>query len=637
MKNLLKHYYNLTFLISTLVILPVNITIAQDNKNQTTPETSKIVVAAPRVSLEDPADTFSSPITQLRYEPLVDLQSRNFAEAQGDVSIRGGTFENSGFQLGASSLVDPQTGHYSSEIPVATEMLSSVDVLTGFSNSVNGFNATTGTLNYDWKKISTKGKARAGVGNNDLNKQEIYSGFADIAETSLGNVGFDLSLARSESSGTRENGDNNLNRANARFQLASEKSQTDIFVGRQNKEFQWPYLYAVKPLHDLLGSSGVESEDLRTDLAFFNHKTKYCEKSFVEVSSYYRKNRDDYEFDVSNKGLFNPFLHKTTTLGSGIKGEHYYGDFDVAYNGQFISDDIESTALVFGKYKSRDSGKVTVAPGYTLNVGTMKTLHLQAGATYDDNNRDPSRVSPLSKVTYTEYDDELGKIDMYGEYTQTSQVASYTALNSNPNAGLFRGNSELGREISGNSELGINTEDDEFKSHLAVFYRNTNNLTDWVYNSSILPYSSRAARNVDINTLGTEAVFTSYTEKGNVTLSYTYLNKDSDYGDETIDASFYALNFPKHRITFSLSTPIQDNISFRFDNEFRKQYSNSLRSSSDTTYFISSAGIVITGEEWLKDTSLNFVIDNLGNENFEEIPGVPGVGRTVAVVLQQKW
>ena len=45
-------------------------------------------------------------------EPRVDLQSRNMAEAQGDVSIRGGIFENTGFRVGSATLIDPQTGHY---------------------------------------------------------------------------------------------------------------------------------------------------------------------------------------------------------------------------------------------------------------------------------------------------------------------------------------------------------------------------------------------------------------------------------------------------------------------------------------------------------------------------------------------
>src|SRR6188508_2711709 len=82
-----------------------------------------------RVANEMPATTFAMPVTALLFEPKVDVQARNFAEAQADVSIRGGIFENTGFKLGALALFDPQTGHYFSEIPVAPAMLASPQVL----------------------------------------------------------------------------------------------------------------------------------------------------------------------------------------------------------------------------------------------------------------------------------------------------------------------------------------------------------------------------------------------------------------------------------------------------------------------------------------------------------------------------
>src|SRR6478609_2386782 len=81
-----------------------------------------------RVANETPAATFAMPVTALLFEPKVDVQARNFAEAQADVSIRGGIFENTGFKLGALGLFDPQTGHYFAELPIAPAMLSSPQV-----------------------------------------------------------------------------------------------------------------------------------------------------------------------------------------------------------------------------------------------------------------------------------------------------------------------------------------------------------------------------------------------------------------------------------------------------------------------------------------------------------------------------
>ena len=58
----------------------------------------KITVESSTTANTKPVGTFGSPVSNLEYDPRVDLQSRNMAEAQADVTIRGGIFENTGFR-----------------------------------------------------------------------------------------------------------------------------------------------------------------------------------------------------------------------------------------------------------------------------------------------------------------------------------------------------------------------------------------------------------------------------------------------------------------------------------------------------------------------------------------------------------
>ncbi|MGB1128373.1 MAG: TonB-dependent receptor, partial [Opitutales bacterium] len=83
-----------------------------------------------------PITTYDTPISNLEFNPRIDFQSRNMAEAQGDVTIRGGIFENTGFRVGSATLVDPQTGHYFAEIPIAPEMLTAPEVLVAGDNAL---------------------------------------------------------------------------------------------------------------------------------------------------------------------------------------------------------------------------------------------------------------------------------------------------------------------------------------------------------------------------------------------------------------------------------------------------------------------------------------------------------------------
>src|SRR6478735_4267835 len=146
--------------------------VAQDKPDTYVLPTLSIV--SDRVANETPAATFAMPVTALQFEPRVDVQARNFAEAQADVTIRGGVFENTGFKLGALSLFDPQTGHYFAEIPVAPAMLLTPKVLTGSDNATTGFNAGVGTVAYGWRPIAQRGEASAAFGDYNTNRQSLY-------------------------------------------------------------------------------------------------------------------------------------------------------------------------------------------------------------------------------------------------------------------------------------------------------------------------------------------------------------------------------------------------------------------------------------------------------------------------------
>ena len=125
----------------------------------------------PKTANTRPVATYETPISNLDFDPRIDMQARNMAEAQGDLSIRGGTFENTGIQVGTTTLLDPQTGHYTTELPIAPEMLGEPNILTGAENALLGFNSGVGTVSYSWSEITKGGSLNIGGGDHDLNFQ----------------------------------------------------------------------------------------------------------------------------------------------------------------------------------------------------------------------------------------------------------------------------------------------------------------------------------------------------------------------------------------------------------------------------------------------------------------------------------
>ena len=295
-----------------------------------------------RIALEDSLSTFSMPVSALKYEPLVDVQSRNSVESQGDVTIRGGIFENTGFMLGAATLFDPQTGHYFAEIPVSPIMISSPRILTGSENAFAGFNSSVGSVEYGWQPILPQGMRTTRYGEGGLAYRTAYAAFAHkVGDRAWG---FDVDLANSISDGLIPNGDHDFTRVSGRIQLSNDRSQTDFFYGFQSKFFGWPNLYT---------PFGVpETEDLETSLLFLNHKFEGDGFGF-QFSGYQRDHRDDYEFDRRNPGAFNPFEHETKVKDLAATGYWQLQDWTLRGKVEWVDDAIESTALTFGDFARR--------------------------------------------------------------------------------------------------------------------------------------------------------------------------------------------------------------------------------------------------------------------------------------------
>lgn len=583
-------------------------------------ELPKVVTYSEQVANQTPVGTFAMPVSGLRFEPRVDVQARNLAEGQADVSIRGGVFENTGFKLGALSVYDPQTGHYFAELPVAPAMLLLPRVLTGVDNALGGFNAGVGTVAYGWRPITQRGEAAVAFGDYHTNRQSLYQGVLSGAKPGGRVVAADVELARSESDGSVPFGDHDFQRASGRVQLRDAHSQTDFFAGVQKKFFGWPNLYTPFGFN--------ETEDLRTTLYLFNHRAWTSADDYWQLGAYYRRNYDDYEFNRAVPGASNPFQHTTHVRAVSLEGQLTEGDYRVAYSFEAMRDSLQSTALTFGRFSTRDYYKVTFVPSRDFAVATG-TLKVRAGLSFDDTNRDDSALSPILEVALTRPDGRR----FYAQYSESTQTPTYTALNSNPAAGLFRGNPNLGRGTSCNFEAGFSLPAGGWTIETAVFHRWDDELTDWTFARGV---TARAANAVDIGTFGVEIVAARRTARYDLVLGYTLLDKNADYGSATVDASFYALNFAKHRLTAAVTARLGHGFEVRLDNELRVQEENLLRTVGGDNAVLSSLGLYYLPPR-LRGLELSAQVDNLWDDDFQEVPAVPASRRQFSIGAAYRW
>ena len=600
-------------------------TVSTASDSEPLEELAEITVKAQRIANDAPASTYASLATALRYDPLTELQSRGLAEGQSDVTVRGSLFENTGFKLGAVTIMDPQTGHYVAELPVDPNLLSAPAILKGVDSAIEGFNSAIATVSYRPERVRDGGEVSLGFGNENLHFQSLR--FGQTVQTRSGSdMGFALSAARSEGDGTVEFGDHEFSRFNLQLQHASENSQTDVYLAYQDKFYGWPGAYtgfATLP----------EIDDTQTTLVLANHR-RSTENGWFEVGGFYRQLEDDYDFNRTTieSGAPGSFEHETKVSGLGFQGSWESGAIDWRYGGQFTRDElVRSTDLTNGPFTERSYTTLSLVPTIEVVQDSGSVLTWRLGATWDNSNRDDSEVSPLFSVSL-QSSDAGGTSTWSFEYLETTQLPGYTALKSNP-TGLFGGNPDLGRESAKQASASFVRDSADWQARVTLFSREDDDLVDWTYATGA-PFA-RQANPVDIDVLGVEAFLVRRWESLDFAVGYVGIDKDEDYGSAVVDASFYALNYAKHRATLAATWRFANQFELRLDNEYRLQEDNPLRVGDDNA-FLASAALVWDAER-VDGLSVALAVDNLTDSEYQPFPGTPASGRQYSLSAGYSW
>ena len=583
-------------------------------------ELTEITVRAQRVANTRPAGTYAAPATTLRFDPLTELQSRGIAEGQSDVTVRGGVFENTAFKLGAVTIMDPQTGHYVAELPVDPALMSTPAIYKGIDGAVEGFNAAIATVSFGIGRIDDGGSAKAGFGNDNLNYQALRLGH--VWDNGLGMA---ASVARSAGDGTVPFGDHEFSRYNLQFQHTGGGVQSDLVLSYQDKFYGWPGAYT--------GFASLpETDDTQTTLVLLNQRRE-LDGGWIEFGAFYRRLEDDYDFDrrSTETGVPGSYEHETRVVGLGFQGATQTGRVNWRYGGQFTQDElVRSTDLTNGFFTDRNYATVTLVPSIVTELAGGNRLVWRAGLTADYSNRDSEELSPLLGIAL-EQSQADGTTTWSVEYAVTSQLPGYTALNSNP-VGLFGGNPFLGRESARQLSASWTRDAADWQARATLFSRQDDDLVDWTFATGA-PFA-RQANPVDIDVVGFEAFITHSWDAFDVAVGYTHIDKDADYGTATVDASYYALNFARHRATLALSYRFAERFELRFDNEYRRQEENPLRVGDDSTYLASAA---LTWQAASGGFGISLVADNLTDSEFQPFPGTPAAGRQYSFSVNYDW
>jgi hypothetical protein len=464
-----------------------------------------------------------------------------------------------------------------------------------------------------------------GAGEFGFRRAEFYQGYALAPDGAAGaRLGADVAVAHSRSDGVVRYGEHEFDRVNVRLQRADATSQTDLFAGYQAKFFGWPNLYT--PFNS------NETENLQAVLLALNHRAELGRGQWIEAGVFHRRHKDDYAFNrFAPVGPVHPFQHTTRVQGAAAGGRVEAGELAVNFRGEVLRDRLQSTSLTFGRYRERTFTKLALVPEKTWAGAAGARTTIKAGLAHDDTNRDDGELAPIAEIVREFPRGDLRRVHL--NYAKTSQVPTYTALNSNPAAGLFRGNPNLGRQRSHNLELGASGALAGWTAEGALFWRRDEALVDWTFRRGV---TARAANAVDIEVAGVEFVARRSWSQVDLVIGYTGLAKDADYRGAAVDASFYALNYAKHRLTAAITARLGGGFELRMDNVARVQAANLLRTVGGDRALATALALAWRPRE-VRGLELSVQADNLWNDDFQDVPAVPAARRQLSATLAYAW
>jgi iron complex outermembrane receptor protein len=488
----------------------------------------------------------------LRYIPGVEIQARGPQGAQSDIVLRGGTFQQVLVVVDGIRLNDPNTGHFSSYIPIAPAEIERIEVLKGATSAIYGSEAVGGVIHIITKSFAAQNKPKQEV------KAQFTGGEYDLwnvnagAFFSDGKTAISGGILSNNSDGQPQRGIrgffyNNTASVSAKHQF-NPNWQLGIRTSYDSRDFAAQNFYT-------RFASDTASEKVQT---FWNQLRLAFDKNDdkVSLSLGYKNVEDEYLFRPGTT----PNNSKSKLLQALLVHEHKFGS---------------QTALVSGaqfqnrKIKSNDRGNHTVkqvAGFVALNQSIGNSFNMNPALRIDWDERGGTELIPQMNLSY-----RIEKLQLRASAGKTIRHADFTERFNNYNKTLVAsgsiGNPDLSAETSFSYELGADLlVTDHLKLSTSYFQRDQDDLIDYVttsYNqmprkSNLVPTGTYAlAKNIsEVTTKGyeTDIQFSkplSAKEQIYSTVGLIWLDSESSEATPSFYISSHAAFLANYNITYT--------------------------------------------------------------------------------------
>ncbi|MEO8398693.1 MAG: TonB-dependent receptor [Ignavibacteriaceae bacterium] len=529
----------------------------------------------------------------LQYAAGVDVKQRGVEGVQADVSIRGGTFEETLILIDGVKISDPQTAHHNLNLPITLDNVERIEILKGQGSRIYGPNAFSGVVNIITKKKAERSISLEAIGG----ENSFYDGTMHVSYPA-GNLSNHLSFSKKKSDGYRHNTNFDMINFSYGSSLKINRGNINLLLGYNDKKFGADGFY----------SSSFPNQWEHTKTKLLNLSADLGNETFtISPKFYFRRNDDEFLLNYIVPSFYQN-IHQTNVYGFEIQSSIITSLGTTSFGGEYGKDKIESTNL--GDHSREKKGFFA-----EHKFSPLSKLNFIIGAFAYDYSTIGWKFWPGLDASYNIAEN----VRLFGSVGKAFRIPSYTELYYNDP--VTKGNPNLLHEETLNYEIGINFVKKLYSFELSLFRKEGKNIIDWFKQSS--DETQWTVSNISkVNTNGFEVgIFTTpqilFNNFPVYKFSVNYIYLDSDRKAFNF-ISRYALDYLRHQLIITVS----NNFFFDIIQSWALRYENRVNFEDyflvDTKFFREFNHF----ELFLKAT-------NLFNKSYNDISSAPLPGRWI--------
>lgn len=489
----------------------------------------------------------------LEYALSVDVRQRGVHGVQADISVRGGSFDQTLILLNGINISDPQTGHYSLDLPVSLKNIQRIEILEGPAARVFGPNAFSGAVN-----IITSSDEDSNL------KTDISVGQHQLADVNVsgnlwtGNWNQFAAFNRMSSDGYIENTDFKIWNGFYQSTLNTKPGTFDFQAGLTHKDFGANSFY----------TATYPNQFEATKTTFASLKFSSGTKIHLTPSVYWRRHQDRFELFRSEPSTWPTWYtghnyHLTDVFGSNLNAWFETALGKTALGAEIRSESVWSNVLgealttpikvpgETGKLFTRSYSRTTISYFAEHSV-YLNRLALSAGVMIN-------RISDLGFEwnVYPGADISFAftnHIKLFGSANSSLRMPTFTDLFYS-GANII-GNPDLKPEKSTTFEGGIKLTSKGFSGRTGVYYRKGKDLIDWIRETETDKWKTRnltriTSEGLEVSTdIYPEQLFSQPVFITKMGINYAYNQLDKGNSDLL---SYYVLDNLKNKLDIELN------------------------------------------------------------------------------------